>query len=224
MKASLDTNVIIHLYRANQQNILFLLFGHDIVVYEFIVNQELKKHGSDIYDNFMNDVDAGKISIITDELLKKMGIYPLFLEYFNDDRPLYDVGDTGEVYAISLARVIGAVSIVTDDTKSGGPHATLMRLPDSDVIPFTFCEILFLLFIEKLITFDELIDVYEDVLKKSTNFNPSLNSEYRRFIERFFFDPYSERERKWMLSYCDDKAIDFETEIKKLRSYIKKYN
>lgn len=43
MEASLDTNVIIHLYKANFQHILFDRFKK-LKVYEFIRIQELKRH------------------------------------------------------------------------------------------------------------------------------------------------------------------------------------
>ena len=43
MDASLDTNVIIHLYKANMQEILFDRFD-TLKVYKFIQVQELDKH------------------------------------------------------------------------------------------------------------------------------------------------------------------------------------
>lgn len=45
MEASLDTNVIIHLYNANYQNILFNRFNK-IKVYEFIRYHEMENHAS----------------------------------------------------------------------------------------------------------------------------------------------------------------------------------
>jgi putative acetyltransferase len=43
---------------------------------------------------------------------------------------LFDGGDLGEVYAISVAKTLGCISLVTDDIKERGPHYTLMRIPD----------------------------------------------------------------------------------------------
>ena len=43
MKASLDTNVIIHLYKANLSNLLFERF-EELLVYSFIREKELNKH------------------------------------------------------------------------------------------------------------------------------------------------------------------------------------
>lgn len=50
MKASLDTNVIIHLYRADLQNILFEFFDNGVFIYEQIRNIELENHGWDILE------------------------------------------------------------------------------------------------------------------------------------------------------------------------------
>lgn len=44
MRASLDTNVIIHLYRAELQGILFDLFDEGVFIYEQIRSMELEHH------------------------------------------------------------------------------------------------------------------------------------------------------------------------------------
>ncbi len=43
MEASLDTNVIIHLYKAGFQSVLFRRF-HKLKVYEFIRTKEMVNH------------------------------------------------------------------------------------------------------------------------------------------------------------------------------------
>lgn len=69
MEASLDTNVIIHLYKANLQFVLFNRF-QKLKVYEFIRMHEMNNHAeSEIIDLFDKDVDDGKIELITDEYL-----------------------------------------------------------------------------------------------------------------------------------------------------------
>lgn len=55
----------------------------------------------------------------------------------------YTTGDLGEVYAISLAQTLGAYSLVTDDTKQGGPYMSLLQFED-EVMPFTFADVLIL--------------------------------------------------------------------------------
>lgn len=48
MRASLDTNVIIHFYRANLQNILIDFFGSGVFIYEPIRKIELENHAKDL--------------------------------------------------------------------------------------------------------------------------------------------------------------------------------
>lgn len=75
MKASLDTNVIIHFYKAGLQNILFDFFDEGVFIYEQIRNVELSNHGKEILDKIDTDINAGKIDIYTDELLKERAVY-----------------------------------------------------------------------------------------------------------------------------------------------------
>jgi predicted nucleic acid-binding protein len=65
MEASLDTNVIIHLYRADFQSVLLNRFSR-LKVYEFIRTEELKKHAEQkIINLFDKDIDDGNIELIT---------------------------------------------------------------------------------------------------------------------------------------------------------------
>ena len=63
MKASLDTNVVIHLYRADRQEILFEVFEDEIFIYEQIRDVEREHHGRDILSVLDSDIAAGKIKV-----------------------------------------------------------------------------------------------------------------------------------------------------------------
>lgn len=78
MRASLDTNVIIHFYKAGLENILFNFFDEGVFIYEQIRNIEL----------------------YTDQKLKDLQIYKIFEYNFSENRNLYGTGDFGEVYVI----------------------------------------------------------------------------------------------------------------------------
>ena len=138
MRASLDTNVIIHLYRAELQGILFDLFDEGVFIYEQIRSMELEHHGQDILTKVDSDINAGKIELFTDQKLKDLAVYKMFENNVRENRILYNAGDLGEVYAISLAQTIGAYSLVTDDTKQGGPYMSLLQL-DYDIIGYDGC-------------------------------------------------------------------------------------
>ena len=66
MRASLDTNVIIHFYKAGLENILFNFFDEGVFIYEQIRNIEL----------------------YTDQKLKDLQIYKIFEYNFSENRNL----------------------------------------------------------------------------------------------------------------------------------------
>ena len=76
---------------------------------------------------------------------------------------MFECSDLGEVYAISMAKTLGCISLVTDDIKERGPHYTLMRIPDSDVMPFAFYELLFLDYLEERLSEQELLDYFNRI-------------------------------------------------------------
>ena len=78
MRASLDTNAIIHFYRANLQNIIFDFFKDGVFIYEQIRNVELKNHGNAVIFEVDADIAAGKMEIYTDSKLKEQGVYKIF--------------------------------------------------------------------------------------------------------------------------------------------------
>ena len=120
MRASLDTNVIIHFYKADLQEILFNFFDEGVFIYEQIRKAELNNHGKEILEQVDKDIKLGKIEVYTDQRLKDLAVYKIFENNVKENRNLYQAGDLGEVYAISLAQTLGAYSLVTDDTKQGG--------------------------------------------------------------------------------------------------------
>lgn len=220
MEASLDTNVIIHLYNANYQNILFNRFKK-IKVYEFIRYHEMENHApKEVIDLFDKDVELGRIEVITNDYLKNIGMYNVFKQHVNDIRILYESGDLGEVYAIAMAKTLGCVTLVTDDIKERGPHYTLMRIPDSDVMPFAFYEILLLDYLEGIITERELENKF-NIICSLADMNWSFASKSRAFIRRFWTHSYSKNEKEWMESFCKNNSINARQKLQNLNIYLK---
>ncbi len=143
MKASLDTNVIIHFYRANLQEILFDFFEDGLIIYEQIRMVELEHHAKELLNSIDADIDSGRIELYTDLKLKEQAVYRMFQIHVKENRMLYGNGDLGEVYAISLAQTLGVYSLVTDDIKQGGPYMSLLQFED-EIMPFTFADVLIL--------------------------------------------------------------------------------
>ncbi len=205
MRASLDTNVIIHLYRADLQNMLFDFFEDGVFIYEQIRNIELENHGRDILKKVDVDIACGKIEIYTDERLKKQSVFKIFQINVKENRNLYGKGDLGEVYAISLAQTIGAYALVTDDTKQGGPYMSLLQL-DYDIMPFTFSDILILRYLLGNADEFQTMEDFERINRLS-DLNWSFKSQIIKFIKRFWKEPYKKKEKQWIDSIVRDNNI-----------------
>lgn len=221
MNASLDTNVIIHLYKVNLQNMLFDRF-EKLFVYDFIRSHEMVNHaGTEIIELFDADVETGKIELISDSYFRKIGMYPVFQRHVNEHKILFENSDLGEVYAIAMAKTLGCICLVTDDIKERGPHYTLMRIPDSDVMPFAFFELLILDYLEEKISVDKLIENFNDICSKA-EMDWNFETKLKGFMRRFWKDPYSESEKIWMDKFCKINQINPKTKFKLLIDFLKK--
>ena len=72
MRASLDTNVIIHFYKAGLQDILFDFFDEGVFIYEQIRSIELENHGQDVLAQVDLDISKGRIEVYTNQKLKDL--------------------------------------------------------------------------------------------------------------------------------------------------------
>ena len=175
MRASLDTNVIIHFYKAGLENILFNFFDEGVFIYEQIRNIELENHGQEVLNKVDSDIASGKIELYTDQKLKDLQIYKIFEYNFSENRNLYGTGDLGEVYAISLAQTLGAYSLVTDDTKQGGPYMSLLQFEDN-VMPFTFADVLILRYLVGDADENQTVNDF-NMINNSSSLNWSFKSQ-----------------------------------------------
>ena len=211
MRASLDTNVIIHFYRAGLQNILFDFFDEGVFIYEQIRNIELENHGQEVLDKVDNDIASGKIELYTEQILKDLQVYKVFEHNVLENRNLYGSGDLGEVYAISLAQTIGAYSLVTDDTKQGGPYMSLLQF-DDDIMPLTFADVLILRYLVG--DADESLTVKDfNLINNSSNLNWSFRSQVSKFIKRFLKDPYRSEDTEWIRNLAATKGFSIKEKL-----------
>ena len=203
MRASLDTNVIIHFYKANLQNILFDFF-----------NVELENHGQDVISKVDSDIAAGRIEIYTNQKLKDLQVYKIFEHNVNENRNLYGSGDLGEVYAISLAQTLGAYSLVTDDTKQGGPYMSLLQFED-DIMPFTFADVLILRYLMGVVDENQTVKDF-DLVNNSSNLNWTFRSQVTKFIKRFIKDPYRNEDTEWIRKLSETYEFSIKAKLSAL--------
>ena len=218
MRASLDTNVIIHLYRAGIQSVLFDIFDEGVFIYEQIRNVELDHHGKDVLEKVDADIAAGKIEIYSDQKLKEQAVYKIFKNNVNENRNLYGTGDLGEVYAISLAQTLGAYSIVTDDTKQGGPYMSLLQFED-DIMPFTFADLLILRYLMGISNENQTVKDF-DAVNTASELNWTFRSQLSKFIRRFFKEPYREEDVMWIRKLEKDHGVMVKSKLKRLSKLV----
>lgn len=211
MRASLDTNVIIHFYKAGLQDILFDFFDKGIFIYEQIRNIELENHGQEILDKVDYDIASGKIELYTNQKLKELQVYKIFENNVLENRNLYGSGDLGEVYAISLAQTIGAYSLVTDDTKQGGPYMSLLQF-DEDIMPFTFADVLILRYLVGFVDEHQTVKDF-NLINNSSNLNWSFKSQVSKFIKRFLKDPYRSEDTEWIRNLAATKGFSIKEKL-----------
>ena len=211
MRASLDTNVIIHFYKAGLQDILFDFFDEGVFIYEQIRNIELENHGEEILDKVDSDIASGKIELYTNQKLKELQVYKIFENNVLENRNLYGSGDLGEVYAISLAQTIGAYSLVTDDTKQGGPYMSLLQF-DDDIMPFTFADVLILRYLVGNVDEHKTVTDF-NLINNSSNLNWSFKSQVTKFIKRFLKDPYRSEDTEWIRNLAATKGFSIKEKL-----------
>ena len=211
MRASLDTNVIIHFYKAGLQDILFDFFDEGVFIYEQIRNIELENHGQEILDKVDSDIASGKIELYTNQKLKELQVYKIFENNVLENRNLYGSGDLGEVYAISLAQTIGAYSLVTDDTKQGGPYMSLLQF-DDDIMPFTFADVLILRYLVGDVDENQTVTDF-NLINNSSNLNWSFKSQVSKFIKRFLKDPYRSEDTEWIRNLAVTKGFSIKEKL-----------
>ena len=211
MRASLDTNVIIHFYKAGLQDILFDFFDEGVFIYEQIRNIELENHGQEILDKVDSDIASGKIELYTNQKLKELQVYKIFENNVMENRNLYGSGDLGEVYAISLAQTIGAYSLVTDDTKQGGPYMSLLQF-DDDIMPFTFADVLILRYLVGNVDEHQTVTDF-NLINNSSSLNWSFKSQVTKFIKRFLKDPYRSEDTEWIRNLAATKGFSIKEKL-----------
>lgn len=214
MRASLDTNVIIHFYKAGLENILFDFFDEGVIIYEQIRNIELENHGQEVLNKVDSDIASGKIELYTDQKLKDLQIYKIFEYNFSENRNLYGTGDLGEVYAISLTQTLGAYSLVTDDTKQGGPYMSLLQFED-EVMPFTFADVLILRYLVGNADENQTVNDF-NMINNSSSLNWSFKSQVSKFIKRFLKDPYRNEDKEWILDLAAKKGFSIKVKLEAL--------
>ena len=131
---------------------------------------------------------------------------------------MYGTGDLGEVNAISLAQTLGAYSLVTNDTKQGGPYMSLLQFED-DIMPFTFADVLILRYLLGTVDENQTINDFNSI-NVASNLNWSFKSQLIKFIKRFFKDPYRNEDTEWIKKLTVENNINIKQKFQMLRKIL----
>ena len=219
MDASLDTDVVIHLFASGRQELLFSSFD-TLYMFDFIIERELKVKNDSVYDKVGKELESGRIKMITVADLIEMGIKSLFDDYKRDFSTLFD---QGELHAIALAKAMGIAAFVSDDTKEQGPHQTLVQQLIEDVIPFAFYELLFLKFLRSIISVQAMKAEFEAVNDAAMSQHPmSFRTKMSTTVRRFSDKAGTERDREWMSEFCRTHGVNYRQKMQDLKVFLDK--
>ena len=214
MDASLDTDIVIHLYKSDKRDLLFS-FCDKLYMHEYLLENELERKSYSVHKQFMIDTKNGDIKIITNSDLIGMGVKRLFDRYIEENDLLFD---TGELYAVALAKAMGIAAFLSDDTKKFGPHDTLVRGLIEDVIPFAFYELLFLKYIETDQTPEDLYKEFEKITSNSMQTNPmNFRSRMITTVRRFSNKYGTKRDIMWINEFCNNRNINYKSKMIELK-------
>lgn len=218
MDVSVDTNILIHLYNAYSKELLLSSFDK-VYAHEYIIDAELSGNDKNVHTQVEEDIKDGRIIKVTNGILVNKGIKELFDEHYRDFKILF-AGDWGEAYGVALASVIGIGAFVSDDTKDGGPHETLVKELIDGVVPFTFYELLFLKYLKSEINCDEF-KVEFDRISVTMSKPMEFKSRIKRVLRRYHKDRSSDRDFYWLQDFCDDYEVKLRSRLVELVTYIK---
>lgn len=102
--------------------------------------------------------------------------------------------------------------MVTDDIKQGGPYMSLLQFKD-DVMPFTFADVLILRYLFNYADEDLTLEDF-NLINETSNMNWSLRSQLKKFIKRFFDDPYRKEDNDWIKKKAKEHGISIKNKLR----------
>lgn len=217
MIATVDTNIIGHLYRSNTQFLISNLFTAILVDEQ--VKFELTRRCCDISHKFESDLaDATSIySEVTKQDLIDQKLLPLYQAQLLDMESLFLPSDEGEKRAIALAKTKGIFFLLTDDEKyMTGPTYMIDNGLITDMASLAFWDLIFLNVISDKLSYKASQDTYEFIAsdgyipdRYKGTYKSKINQSIRKLVNA-----------DWFRDWCMSNGIT-SVKIKDFRSYIK---
>lgn len=159
----------------------------------------MENHGQDVLNQVDADIADGKMELYTNQRLRNLQVYKIFEHNVSENRNLYGTGD------------LGAYSLVTNDTKQGGPYMSLLQFED-DIMPFTFADVLILRYLIGTVDENQTLKDFNSI-NTSSNLNWSFKSQVIKFVKRFFKDPYRDEDIVWIKKLAAENNINIKLKL-----------
>ena len=198
MDASLDTDIVIHLYGSGKEGLFYDLFDQ-LYMHMYLYDRELRRKSPLVFQRVSEDVERDRIRIISNRDLSGMGLQSLFDEYRREYEYLFD---SGECYGVSMARTMGLAAFASDDTARHGPHEALVRELIEGVMPFSFYELLFLKYLSSCLSTEGMHQEFHSVTSQTMGRHPmQFRDRMKRTARRFSERHGTERDYDWVMAY-----------------------
>lgn len=224
--ASLDTNILIHLWRSQTEGMLKQMFAK-VYVHQWLLDKELMHHAEELRGKIIDSMADGFVEPIDNAILKKQGLYQDFERELKLLSVFFSGGDTGEGYAIALAKVYGIPAVVTNDIKVEGPKWYL-SLRAKEPFGFSSDEVLLLNFLKGSISATEFQEQFQ-AMNEVNGLRWRMKVCLNRFTQRFLDElddtiPASVRDHQWIGEFAQEYSIDVAERLAGLRAAIPKEN
>ena len=128
--------------------------------------------------------------------------------------------DSGEMYAVALAKTLGIPFLISDDVKEYGPHDTLCRELVDGVIPLAFYELLFFRYLKSELSVAGLHSDFNAITNKMSS-PMNFTSKIKRVAKRFNPKYATLRDQNWIEEFCSEYNINLRRKMKELHDYLR---
>ena len=221
--ASLDTNILIHLWRSQTEEMLRQMFSK-VYVHQWLLDTELPHHADmALRGKIIDSMDDGFLVPVDNAMLKEQGLYPKFKWELENLAMFFSHGDTGEGFVIALAKVYGIPAVVTNDIKTDGPKWYL-NIRAREPFGFSSDEVLLINYLKGAISEDEYLTQFQ-AMNEVNGLNWRIKVCVNRFAQRFLGKidreiPASVRDHQWIADFAQEFHLDVAERLAKLRAYI----
>ncbi len=88
-------------------------------------------------------------------------------------------------------------------------------------MPFTFADVLILRYLVGMADENGTLEAF-NTINDASNLNWAFRSHLRRFIKRFWDEPYKKEDAEWIRKLADEKNINIKDKMTALYSSVKK--